>query len=117
MSRKKKPALKKDRAISPKRKSNLVRPEWLTVEDAAEYLRVTPGTIYRWTKTGQLIAYKFNGAPIRIKHSDLDTLAKPVNRKPDAWSQLSSAAFNQDWDNPDDAIYDNWRTLYGVQQG
>lgn len=30
------------------------------------------------------------------------------------WQQLSLLAFEKDWDNEDDAIYDNWRTLYGV---
>ncbi len=88
--------------------------QWLTVEDAAEYVRVTPSTIYRWTKAGKLPAYKFDGTPIRIKRSDLDALANPVPRKIDAWSHLSAAAFNEDWDNPEDAIYDNWRTLYGI---
>lgn len=28
------------------------------------------------------------------------------------WQHLSLAAFDADWDNPDDAIYDNWRELY-----
>ena len=30
------------------------------------------------------------------------------------WQAMSLAAFDKDWDNPDDAIYDNWRELYGV---
>ena len=30
------------------------------------------------------------------------------------WQSMSLAAFEQDWDNPEDAIYDNWRELYGV---
>jgi len=119
MTRKKiKPTLKKDRAINLRQRENAGRlPEWLTVEDAAGYLRVTPSTIYRWTKAGKLPVYKFNGTPIRIKRSDLEALAKPVHSKSDAWSRLSAAAFNEDWDNSEDAIYDNWRALYGIQQG
>ncbi|HEV8716308.1 MAG TPA: hypothetical protein VGX03_26215 [Candidatus Binatia bacterium] len=31
------------------------------------------------------------------------------------WRNLGLASFEHDWDNPDDAIYDNWRELYGVQ--
>ena len=27
---------------------------------------------------------------------------------------MSLSAFEKDWDNPEDAIYDNWRELYGV---
>ena len=33
------------------------------------------------------------------------------------WSAMSLAAFEQDWDNPEDAIYDNWREHYGVPAG
>ena len=30
------------------------------------------------------------------------------------WQAMGMAAFERDWDNPADAIYDNWRELYGV---
>ncbi len=30
------------------------------------------------------------------------------------WQQLGLASFEKDWDNEEDAIYDNWRELYGV---
>ena len=30
------------------------------------------------------------------------------------WRNMSLAAFQEDWDNPEDAIYNNWRELYGV---
>jgi hypothetical protein len=30
------------------------------------------------------------------------------------WSAMSLEAFQRDWDNPEDAIYDNWREHYGV---
>ena len=34
-----------------------------------------------------------------------------ANREQDDtdWMALGLAAFQQDWDNPDDAVYDNWR--------
>lgn len=114
--KKTKPISKKPRAFSLRTRKNQNRAsEWLTTEDAAAYLRVTPKTIYRWTKAGKLTAYKFDGVPIRIKRSDLEALAKPAHGKVDAWTQLSAAAFNEEWDNTEDAIYDNWRELYGVQ--
>ena len=34
-----------------------------------------------------------------------------------AWLRLSEGAFASDWDNDLDAIYDNWRQLYGVEEG
>ncbi len=30
------------------------------------------------------------------------------------WSARGLAAFQKDWDNAEDAIYDNWREQYGV---
>jgi hypothetical protein len=33
------------------------------------------------------------------------------------WSAMSLAPFEKDWDNPEDAIYDNWRDHYGVPAG
>ena len=33
------------------------------------------------------------------------------------WSAMGLAAFEKDWDNPEDAIYDNWRAHYGVPAG
>lgn len=33
------------------------------------------------------------------------------------WSALSEDAFGRVWDNDEDAVYDNWRELYGVPAG
>jgi len=30
------------------------------------------------------------------------------------WSAMGLEAFQKDWDNPEDAIYDNWRVHYGI---
>lgn len=30
------------------------------------------------------------------------------------WLAMSLDTFQRDWDNAEDAIYDNWRELYGV---
>jgi hypothetical protein len=30
------------------------------------------------------------------------------------WKAMSLSTFQRDWDNAEDAIYDNWRELYGV---
>jgi hypothetical protein len=30
------------------------------------------------------------------------------------WQSLGLKMFEADWDNPDDAIYDDWRSLYGI---
>ena len=33
---------------------------------------------------------------------------------PRAWQALGLSAFERDWDNEEDAIYDDWRKHYGV---
>lgn len=40
-------------------------------------------------------------------------LSKEADEEED-WQQLSLSAFEQEWDNEEDAIYDNWRAIYGV---
>jgi hypothetical protein len=30
------------------------------------------------------------------------------------WTQLSSEVFENTWNTPEDSIYDDWRSLYGV---
>ncbi len=30
------------------------------------------------------------------------------------WTAMSLASFQQDWDNAEDAVYDNWRELYDI---
>jgi hypothetical protein len=32
----------------------------------------------------------------------------------DDWRQLGLERLEAEWDNPNDAIYDNWKELYGV---
>lgn len=33
-------------------------------------------------------------------------------REDDTWTTLSEGSFAQDWDNEEDAVYDNWKELY-----
>jgi excisionase family DNA binding protein len=94
--------------------------EWLTVAEAADYLKISRDTIYRWAKQGKLTLYKLGGLT-RLRQSELDALIVPKIRagrvegklKLDPWSSLSEEAF-ADWDNPEDAIYDRWEELYGL---
>lgn len=34
-----------------------------------------------------------------------------------AWLWLAERAFAPDWDNEQDAVYDNWKELYGLREG
>ncbi|MDI3281577.1 MAG: helix-turn-helix domain-containing protein [Bacillota bacterium] len=45
--------------------------EWITVQEAAEYLGVARSTIYRWAKEGRLPIYKLAEGVARVKVQDL----------------------------------------------
>ncbi len=50
----------------------------------------------------------------------IDGLSKTVDEwaaEEQEWMALSLSAMQQDWDNPEDAAYDNWREAYGVPTG
>ena len=44
----------------------------------------------------------------------LDSLVALTADEESDWQNLSLTAFAADWDNPDDAIYDNWREHYNA---
>ena len=33
------------------------------------------------------------------------------------WDEMGLASFQKDWDNDEDAVYDEWRKHYGVEEG
>lgn len=52
-----------------------IKKELLTVQEAAEYLSVSPRTIYNWVKTGAVKAYRARGSRLlRFKKSELTSL-------------------------------------------
>jgi hypothetical protein len=38
----------------------------------------------------------------------------PEDLEHEAWSELGMRRLEEEWDNPDDAIYDDWKKLYGA---
>ncbi len=59
--------------------------EWLTLEEAAAYLKVSKPSIYRYTSEGRLRFYKLAGIGTRrFKRSDLDALLEPGEAAPKA---------------------------------
>lgn len=51
------------------------------------------------------------GAEVLIELHTPDELAEAER---EAWSQLGMSRLEDEWDNPQDAIYDDWKKLYGV---
>lgn len=47
----------------------------------------------------------------------LESVLAPDEEDEQDWSALGLAAFESEWDNPEDAIYDEWRKHYGLPAG
>ncbi len=41
----------------------------------------------------------------------------PERAEGEGWAALGMSRLEQEWDNPEDAIYDDWKNLYGVPRG
>lgn len=53
-------------------------PVWMTVDEASQYLRVTPNTLYNYMKDGRLPFFYLAGTRHRrVKRSDVERLLVP----------------------------------------
>ena len=93
---------------------------YYTLEEAANMLRLHPQTLRRWIREGKLPARRF-GKQFRLRREDFESVAQPRvaqnAEESSSFDQLALAAMADLWDNEEDAIYDDWRTLYGITQG
>lgn len=80
---------------------------WMTLREAAEYLRVSQRTMRSLVVRERVTAYRINprGA-LRFKADDLDEALEPMTR-PGPLTALSDPVLAELWDNEDDAIYDH----------
>lgn len=86
----------------------LIEREWFTVGEAAEYLRVSKRTIYRWLREGQLVGYRAGlRGPWRFRRRDLDgVLQKEAPGEIMALTAEEDPVLAELWDNDQDAVYD-----------
>ena len=86
--------------------------EWFTVEEAAEYLRVSKRTIYKLTGDGRLPAFRIGAERHRrFRKEDLDKVPQPATGGKNTKGILSMTAESDPalarlWDNEKDAAYD-----------
>ncbi len=52
-----------------------------------------------------------------LAHLLLDSLISDTALKEKDWMHLGIRSFQRDWDNEEDAVYDEWRKHYGVSEG
>jgi len=44
---------------------------------------------------------------------EIRTVAEEEAREREGWHSLGMERLEEEWDNPKDAVYDNWKQLYG----
>lgn len=96
---------------------------YYTLDEAAALLKVHPQALRRWIREGRLPARRF-GKQYRLNLEDVERAAETVtpvratkrDDELDEFDQLSLTTLHDLWDNEEDAVYDNWRELYGVQE-
>ena len=96
-----------------------MKANFLTIDEAAEKLKVSPRTVRRWIKQGDLPAIKI-GQTVRILEKELEQLSNTRPYPPESALDIAAASdevFAKTWDNDEDAVYDNWREIYGVHKG
>jgi excisionase family DNA binding protein len=92
---------------------------YYTLEEAARILKLHPQTLRRWIRQGKLPARRF-GKQFRLRAEDLERAAQPAlpeeAEELSHFDRMSLAALAELWDNQEDAIYDDWKKLYGVAE-
>jgi excisionase family DNA binding protein len=90
----------------------VISQEWFTVEEAAEYLRVSRRTIYKLTKDGRLPAFHIGQERHRrFRKEDLDKVPRPDEEAGNTAGILyltasSDPVLAEIWDNEKDDAYD-----------
>jgi excisionase family DNA binding protein len=56
--------------------------EYLTVAEAANLVRVSPSTIRRWIREGNLPAYRLGPRRVGLKRDDLSAMVAPIGKYP-----------------------------------
>jgi len=90
----------------------VIRKEWFTVKEAAEYLCVSSRTIYKLTQEGRLPAFRIGRKRHRrFRKEDLDKVPRAAEtiKNMDSFLGLSASTdpvLAQLWDNEKDAAYD-----------
>ncbi len=90
-----------------------------TLEEAAKLLKLHPQTLRRWIHQGKLTAKRF-GKQFRLRLEDIERAAQPAFSEMEELSRfdrMALASLAELWDNEEDAVYDDWKELYGVEEG
>ena len=81
---------------------------WMTLQEAAAYLRVSQRTVRTLVAREQVTAYRISprGA-LRFKASDLDESLEPLTKRHTVLKAEDYPVLAELWDNEYDAVYDD----------
>jgi excisionase family DNA binding protein len=91
----------------------IIQQEWFTVDEAAEYLRVSKRTIYKLCEEGCLAGYRSgHRSHRRFRKEELDKLMKRNTTDKEteetlALTAMADPVLAEVWDNDKDAAYDH----------
>lgn len=92
----------------------------MTVDELAAYLKLDAQTIYRKARKGEIPGCRI-GRTWRFPKDVIDLWLRRASgatgRRETEFAALAEVAFADDWDNEQDAVYDDWRVHYGVSEG
>lgn len=95
----------------------MIEETYYTIVEAATILKIHPQTLRRWIRQGKLPVNQI-GNQRRLRQTDLEHISRSaVPLEPtdaSSFEQIALAGLSDLWENAEDAIYDNWRTLYNV---
>lgn len=91
---------------------------YYTLGEAAAMLKVHVQTLRRWIREQKLPAREC-GRQYRLTAADIEQLVRPSrgDDERDSFDDVAMAGLTELWDNEADAIYDDWKALYGVEEG
>lgn len=89
--------------------TSVQRQAWYTIDEAANYLRVSRRTVYQLLKEGQLAGYRVSErGNRRFTHEDLDrVMQKEEDVDSYATNAVADPVLAELWDNAKDAQYDS----------
>lgn len=77
----------------------IVNEEYVTVTKAAELMKISPSTLWRWLKSGDLPAYRLGQRRVLIRRDDLETMITPFKpKKGDAMVEKERARLSRPLD-------------------
>ena len=80
---------------------------WFTLEEAAEYLRVSKRTVRDLVAKEQVTAYRVSPkGSLRFKAQDLDEALEPASTRHTVLRDIDYPVLAELWDNEYDAIFD-----------